>query len=155
MPLHKDVTELLPEIQGKVYSAIEELNAKRIAFLIMETYREQAVQDSYYAQGRESLQVVNNLRVSAGLRSITDDDNKQIITKAKNSLHTLRRAIDIVPVSSSGDVPWNVEDSSTADLWINLATVMKDNGFEWGGDWDPKDKWGIGWDSSHYQISEG
>ncbi len=144
MPLHRELDELLPEVRVKVYSAIEELNRKSIAFLVLETYREQAVQDAYYAQGREPLEVVNDLRLRAALRPLTEKENQHIITKT--------RAIDIVPVLSSGNIPWNIKDASTAALWLSLAEVMKANGFEWGGDWDPKDKWGIGWDPSHYQA---
>lgn len=152
MPLCRDLKELLPEVQGKVYSAIKELNSKGIAFIVLETYRDQMVQDAYYAQGRESLEVVNALRFKAGLRPLTDRENQQIITKAKYSYHTKRRAIDIVPTLSSGNIPWNIRDASTAALWLSLAEVMKANGFEWGGDWEPKNEWGIGWDYSHYQV---
>jgi len=152
MPLHRCIEELLPEVQEKVYEAIEELNEKSIAFVVLETYREQAVQDAYYAQGREPLEVVNDLRFKAGLRPLIDKENQQIITKARYSYHTKRRAIDIVPTLSSGAIPWNIKDASIAAIWMSMADVMKSHGFEWGGDWDPKDKWGIGWDYSHYQV---
>lgn len=152
MPLHRGIEELLPEVQEKVYEAIEELNEKSIAFVVLETYREQAVQDAYYAQGREPLEVVNDLRLKAALRPLTEKENQHIITKTRKSFHTTRRAIDIVPVLSSGNIPWHIKDASIAALWMSLSEVMKANCFEWGGDWDPKDSWGIGWDYSHYQA---
>lgn len=152
MALHRELDELIPEVRVKVYSAIEELNKKGISFLVLETYREQAVQDAYYAQGREPLEVVNDLRLKAALRPLTEKENQHIITKTRKSFHTTRRAIDIVPVLSSGNIPWHIKDASIAALWMSLSEVMKANGFEWGGDWDPKDTWGIGWDYSHYQA---
>jgi len=152
MPLCRDIRELLPEVQEKVYAAIEELNAKNIAFIVLETYREQSVQDAYYAQGREQLDVVNKLRFRAGLRPITEEENKRIITKTKRSYHTRRKAVDIVPTLSNGTIPWYIKDATVAAIWMSLADVMKKHGFEWGGDWNPKDKWGIGWDPAHYQV---
>jgi hypothetical protein len=152
MPLCRDLKELLPDVQERVYSAIKELNSKDIAFVVLETYRDQMVQDAYYAQGREPLDVVNALRLKAEIQPLTEEENRQIITKARYSYHTKRRAIDIVPALSNGNIPWSVRDASTAALWLSLAEVMKANGFEWGGDWDPKNEWGIGWDSSHYQV---
>jgi hypothetical protein len=152
MPLHRELDKLIPEVRIKVETALMDLQRKGIAYLILETYREQAVQDAYYAQGREPLEVVNALRAQASLRPLTEKENQYIVTKTRKSFHTSRRAIDIVPVLSSGNIPWNIKDASTAALWLSLAEVMKANGFEWGGDWDPKDKWGIGWDSSHYQA---
>ena len=152
MPLHRELDELIPEVRIKVETALMDLQRKGIAYLILETYREQAVQDAYYAQGREPLEVVNTLRAQASLRPLTEKENQYIVTKTRKSFHTSRRAIDIVPVLSSGNIPWNIKDASTAALWLSLAEVMKANGFEWGGDWDPKDKWEIGWDSSHYQA---
>lgn len=151
MPLHKEIHELLPEVQEMLEKAISELKEKDIRFSILETYREQVVQDAYYSQGRKPIDEVNYLREKAGLIPIGINDN-YIITKTKNSYHTLRRAVDLVPVLSNGRIPWIIKDASTAALWMHIGDIMKKYGFEWGGDWNPKNEWGIGWDPAHYQI---
>ena len=152
MGICKDFNKLKPEFREKLQKALKELDEKRIAYAIIETYRDQEVQDAYYAQGRESLDIVNQKRIDAGLSVIDEYQNRHIITKARHSKHTDGLAADIVPVLSNGRIPWTIRDASTAALWLSISEVMKKHGLTWGGDWDPKNDWSIGWDPAHYEI---
>lgn len=152
MGICKDFNKLKPEFKEKLQSALKELDEKGIAYTVLETYRDQKVQDAYYAQGRASIEEINKLREIAGLPQITYADSRLRITKTRHSKHTDGIAADIVPVLSNGRIPWLIRDASTAALWLSLAEVIKKHGLTWGGDWEPKNEWGIGWDPAHYEI---
>ena len=152
MGLYRGFDKLKPEFLMRLKAGLIELDRKGISYAILETYRYQEVQDAYYAQGRESLDIVNQKRIEAGLSPLAKEEDNYIITKTRHSKHTDGLAADIVPVLSNGRIPWNIKDASTAAVWLSIAEVMKKHGFEWGGDWKPKNKWGIGWDPAHYEI---
>ena len=152
MGIYRSLNELRDDVRLKATGAIEEMTKKGIPYLVLETYRPQDVQDAYYAQGRYSYDIVCELRAKSGLPAISREEASRKITQTKKSKHTERVAIDIVPVLSNGTIPWAIKDASIAAIWMSIAEVMKKHGFEWGGDWDPKDRWGIGWDPAHYEI---
>lgn len=152
MGICKDFNKLKPEFLMRLQNGLNELDRKGITYAIIETYRSQEVQDAYYAQGRESLDIVNQKRIEAGISIIDEHQNRHIITKARYSKHTEGLAADIVPVLSNGRIPWLIRDASTAALWLSIAEVLKKHGLDWGGDWAPKNEWGIGWDPAHYEI---
>jgi hypothetical protein len=146
------VDELSGIAKTLAYEFIDRLRMKGIEYQIRETYRPQIIQDAYYAQGREPLEKVNDLRARAGLYLLGAEEGKRIITKAKTSKHTERMAIDIVPVLSTGKIPWVVKDATVAAIWLELGELGESVGFEWGGRWTPLDAWGLGWDLPHYQV---
>ena len=152
MGIYRSLSELREDAREMAEKAIAELRDNGIDHIVLETYRPQGVQDAYYAQGRYSYDVIKDLRQKEGLPPISHEEAKRKVTQTKKSKHTERIAIDIVPVLSNGTIPWNIKDASTAALWMSIAEVMKKHGFEWGGDWAPKDRWGIGWDPAHYEI---
>ena len=152
MGICKDFNKLKPEFREKLQKALKELDDKGIAYTVLETYRDQEVQDAYYAQGRYSYDIVCELRAKSGLPAISREEASRKITQTKKSKHTDGLAADIVPVLSNGRIPWNIKDASTAALWLSIAEVMKKHDLDWGGDWKPKNKWGIGWDPAHYEI---
>jgi len=131
MPTTNDVKKLKPNTMLKAQLAIDKLNRDGVRFAISETYREQAVQDAYYAQGRQSLDVINTLRKKAGLKDISAKEGMNIITHAKISKHTAGNALDVYPTNETGSIIWN----ATRDKFIPIAEVFKSFGFEWGGDW--------------------
>ena len=152
MGIYRGFDKLKPEFLMRLQAGLNELDRKGITYAIIETYRDQKVQDAYYAQGRASFEEINKLREIAGLPQITYADSRLRITKTRHSKHTDGIAADIVPVLSNGRIPWLIKDASTAALWLSLAEVIKKHGLTWGGDWEPKNKWGIGWDPAHYEI---
>lgn len=78
----------------------------KLDIFLIDVDRDWKVQRAYYAQGRDSLFIVNKLRKEAGLPSITVEQNKRKVTWTMNSKHitnlddndennNLSRAIDI------------------------------------------------------------
>lgn len=65
--------------------------------LIVHGYRSIEHQDALYAQGRQTLNKVNELRAKAKLSPIKDEENHKV-TKAKGgqSAHNFHKAVDIV-----------------------------------------------------------
>jgi hypothetical protein len=66
------------------------------------------------------------------------------------SVHLTGRAADIVPVVD-GKIPWNIS-AGTAEIWRAFGFLGQEAGLEWGGSWQPLDRFGIGWDAPHYQV---
>lgn len=151
MPTKNDLGKLNPIPQAKARLAIDRLDQLNIKYFISETYRSQAVQDAYYAQGRKPLEVTNALRVKAGLPVIVESTNKEIITHAMVSKHTSGKALDVYPTDSKGNVLWNAPALS----FKPIADVFKSFGFEWGGDWTKKDENGkVFKDWPHLEYNE-
>lgn len=82
-------------------------------------------QNALFAQGRELLVVVNNLRKVAGLAPITEEENK-IVTWTINSEHVINledarkdndksRAIDFAIKDKNGQVTWNLKADVNED----------------------------------------
>jgi len=102
-------------------------------FRISEGLRSAAVQTAYYAQGRESLLIVNSLRKSAGLSFITAEQNKKTITNAQafESYHQYGLAIDIV------DRNKGYTDFENSTKLTEIRKIATDCGLEYiSGDWD-------------------
>ncbi|MDR2486156.1 MAG: M15 family metallopeptidase [Treponema sp.] len=128
---------------------VNKLEQRGLRYSIVETLRTQAVQEAYYAQGRESLERINELRKKAGLYLLEESEAKKVVTKTMNSIHLTGKAADIVPVLD-GKVPWLIT-ANNAELWRAFGALGQEAGLEWGGSWPPFDKFHIGWDAPHYQ----
>jgi peptidoglycan L-alanyl-D-glutamate endopeptidase CwlK len=110
------------------------------------TLRTFAEQDALYAQGRTKLFDSNGKRLG-------------IVTKAKGgqSLHNFGLALDIVLIKDTNgdgkfDTPsWeetlDFDKDGKAD-WLEIAQILQNNGWEWGGKWKFKD-------SPHFQKTFG
>jgi sulfite reductase alpha subunit-like flavoprotein len=151
--IHKDINLLNPEFRKIALQILEEFEKENIPYTIEETYRNQDVQDAYFAQGRKCLPEVNKLRKKAELYQITEKENK-VITKTKLSNHTKGIAIDIVPIQiemEKGKAAkiWNYQNS----VWLKVQAIAKrmKKVVEWGGNWEPI-KNGIGWDPPHWEL---
>ncbi|MGL4949628.1 MAG: M15 family metallopeptidase [Anaeroplasmataceae bacterium] len=159
MPTRKDLNLLVPEVKEAVEKTLAALKEQDIPIFVSETLRDQNVQQAYYAQGRESLEVVNALRKAAGLYLLKDSDNKKTITNCdgvKNkSNHQVRdesglgHAIDLVPGLKKEDgsivMWWNAPHS----VWEKIGLIAEQNGLDWcfggvGNHWK--------WDSPHFEI---
>ena len=114
----------------------------------METDRTQAIQNAYYAQGRQDVDTVNRLRKEAGLYLIKDRENLRITNTTKSN-HTGGNAIDICPEipGKPGFPNWN----ATQDEWDHLGHLAETCGLDWcaGG---YGQTWGKGWDNPHFEL---
>jgi peptidoglycan L-alanyl-D-glutamate endopeptidase CwlK len=101
------------------------------------TLRTFAEQDALYAQGRTKLFGPNGKRLG-------------IVTKAKGgqSIHNYGLALDIVLLkdanadgsfeTASWETTVDFDRDGRAD-WMEVVSIFKRNGWEWGGDWKFKD----------------
>ena len=145
--------QLLPAVRPFFEAFLTALDRSGLRYSVLETLRSQAVQDAYYAQGRQSPQETNRLRRLAGLISfpIPDSDtaNYAIITNVKHSTHQDGIAADIVPVLENGKIPWDY--GAYKELWATFGRLGMGAGLEWGGTWKEFLPCGLGWDPPHYQ----
>jgi peptidoglycan L-alanyl-D-glutamate endopeptidase CwlK len=152
MGIIRDINALDPAFQPVAVDFINRLKEARLRYTVLETLRVMAVHIAYYTQGREPLDTVNEKRTLAGLWLIGEAENKKIVTKTMNSVHLDGKAMDIVPLMPDGKIPWAITTREIADLWKRFGEIGRSVGLEWGGDWKPLDRWGIGWDAPHYQA---
>ena len=143
---------LRPEVRCYFEDFIERLEQQGLRYKILETLRTKEVQEAYYAQGRLPLEEINELRKKTGLYLLGAEEGRNIITKTMNSVHLTGRAADIVPVIN-GKIPWKITKGN-AGLWLTFGRLGQEAGLEWGGTWEPFNKFGIGWDAPHYQYNE-
>jgi len=105
--MSRDITKATPTIQ-KFWNELQSTVKKELNLdiFLVDVDRDWKVQRAYYAQGRDSLLIVNKLRKDVGLPSITVEQNKKKVTWTMNSKHIvnlddnnenndLSRAIDI------------------------------------------------------------
>jgi len=113
----------------------------------VETNRAQNVQVAYWAQGRDVLAKVNELRRIAGLAPITAEENKKIITQTLKSNHTGGNAADYCPMKD-GKLYWSAPD----EVWKKMGEIAEACGLDWcaGG---KGQHWG--WDSPHMELMKG
>lgn len=133
---------LAPNVKGKAQTALDELDARGVPYVVTSTIRTYMEQVALYAQGRETLTVTNSRRAAVGMGPIGQKDNSYTVTRCDGipssqgkgharSPHQLGIALDVVPKGKDGP-----EWPSTADLrWKQIAMSFKSQGFEWGGDW--------------------
>ena len=98
----RDRNQLLPQVKAKLEQLERLAEGADIHFIVTQTLRLQEEQIAYYAQGREPLDKVNELRKIAKLPPITEAENRNIITRAKtvwDSYHAYGRAFDVAVVS--------------------------------------------------------
>lgn len=120
--LHPKVREEALQIYKEICQALQGRALCRFAF----TLRTFAEQDGLYAQGRTK--------------------PGQVVTQAKAGLsfHNYGLAIDIVLVvdkdgngsyeTASWDTKTDFDKDGKAD-WMEVVTIFKQHGWEWGGDW--------------------
>lgn len=139
------LTDLQADVQGHAQFALEQLTAEGIPHAVTSTLRTEAEQIALYAQGRDALLTVNQLRSAAGMLPIIPylgkdgkehSDNDFTVTNADGvrykSNHQGGRALDVTPVNEAGNPVW---PDHMDPRWPQIAAVMKANGFQWGGDW--------------------
>jgi len=112
-------------------------------YIVFEGRRAVAVQEAYYAQGRDSLEVVNEKRRRAGLPHLRSEKENYIITWTLESKHIKGLAMDVLPVDSNGNPTWDT--AHYMRQFIIIRDCAKKCGLVCGADWKPED-----W--PHYEI---
>lgn len=135
------ISELRSDVQGPALNALATLAKKDIPYSVTYTLRTREEQVALYAQGRKPLEVVNSYRKIAGMPLISITENAYTVTQCDGykkseggtgrSPHQLGTALDVVPRGPNGPIWPDGKDPR----WLQIAEVMKANGFEWGGDW--------------------
>jgi peptidoglycan L-alanyl-D-glutamate endopeptidase CwlK len=117
-------------------------------YIVFEGRRTKAVQEAYYAQGRQSLAEVNALRKKAGLYLFTKEtENAHKITWTMKSKHLDGLAMDIVPTTPEGNPTWDL--NRYIDQFKTIRDCGRDAGLDCGGYWDEAQR-----DWPHYQLKE-
>lgn len=114
----EDVSELVPYLQPYVKRLIEECKKHGINIKCTETYRSQARQDYLYSQGRTR--------------------PGKVVTNAKTSIHTSRKAFDVC-INERGN-------EYNQALLNKVGIIGVKLGLEWGGNWSTFK------DSPHFQM---
>src|SRR5271157_2424031 len=134
--MSKNIEDLSDDVKPKAWASVELLTEKGISHIVTSTLRTEAEQIALYAQGRDPILTVNQLRSTAGLDPIEPADNTYTVTNCDGvkikSNHQGGRALDVVPIDSKGNPVWPAAEDSR---WTQISEVFKSNGFSWGGDW--------------------
>lgn len=123
-------------VQIMLAAALAEIKAKGATPLVIETYRTRERQNYLYGQGRTRAQCL-----AAGVPAAYARPSLAQITWTLNSIHCLKKAVDVVPVRK-GKAIWNAADKDTKII----ISVMEKYGFEPGVNWTKSP------DSPHYQV---
>jgi len=110
----RKMSDCLPELQDKFREFDRRMKAAGIDYLITCTFRRQNEQDALYAQGRT--------------------EPGPIVTWTKRSMHTLRRAFDIV-IMENGKPDWDAKNPK----WKKAGEIGRSVGLKWGGDFSNPD----------------
>jgi len=91
------------------------------------------LQSAFYARGRESLEVVNELYQAVGLAPLTPEENLRTVTKARAGFgwHEYGLAIDVAPFDENHKLDWDVAHPRWQQL-LSAATIV---GFAEGAAW--------------------
>ena len=115
-----------------------------------ETYRSAEVQRAYFAQGRQTIGQINQLRTLAGLPAIGPTDARQIITKAQpgQSAHGFlpARAFDVLLLNADGTANWTEAAYTLFAVFVRTAAAKLGVAVSSGAFW-PKFK-----DAPHHQL---
>lgn len=138
------LTELNKLVQVLLQLALADIKKQGVTPLVLETYRAQARQNYLYCQGR-TIAEVTKVGISKSFASKYCKPNEDKITWTRNSVHSYRKAVDIIPqrkINGKWTPIWNVKDAQTQII----IKTMKKYGFEAGANWDHNP------DSPHFQI---
>jgi len=124
--------KLIKEVE-EIYDEICEALNGRAFCRFTHTLRTFAEQDALFAKGR----------TAPGAR-VTN-------ARAGMSMHNYGLAIDIVLIRDGKDAIWDVKvdlDGDGKSDWMEIVTIFKEHGWEWGGDWKF-------YDAPHFQKTLG
>jgi peptidoglycan LD-endopeptidase CwlK len=134
--MNTNIDDLQSDVAARAHASMAALKVSGIPAAVTSTLRTEAVQMALFAQGRDALPAVNLLRSQAGMPPIGAVDNSYTVTNCDGvkykSNHQGGRALDVVPLNAAGNPVW---PDHMDPRWAQIASVMKANGFQWGGDW--------------------
>ena len=123
-------------------------------FSVVQGVRTEMQQKALYAQGRESLEIVNQMRLMAGWGAISHGENK-IVTWTMASNHLLQddgygHAYDVAPYFD-GAIQWEDIEAFNflATLHLRAASELGVR-LGWGGHWPEKKR-----DRPHFELLKG
>ncbi len=126
----RKIEDLHESVRSKAEAFLRECGERGIAILITCTLRSMEEQAALYAQGREEVTKVNELRRLAGMPPLGPEN--RIVTNARPgySLHNFGLAFDVVPLDGGKPI-WN----SSHPVWQRIGNNGKGVGLEWAGEW--------------------
>jgi hypothetical protein len=146
--MSRDVRDLTPELEEKEQEFALKMLEAGLPFAITCTLRTKDEHVALWAQGRQPLAVVNELRRMAKLPPITEAENLRCVTWTLNSRHFAgkdgkARAFDFVLLKANKttwDIKCDVDNDHIPD-YIEAGAIAKSIGLVWGGDFlDKKGK---------------
>jgi hypothetical protein len=143
----KMLNELDKKAQPKFAQFLESLDEAigDDQYIVFEGRRTVRVQEAYYAQGRKSLEEVNELRKIAGLWLLRSEKDNRVITWTLKSKHIEGLAMDVLPVNSAGNPTWDL--AHFRPVFEKIRDCGRSAGLVCGADWAaPQTDW------PHYQI---
>ncbi|GAB3177688.1 M15 family metallopeptidase domain-containing protein [Telluribacter humicola] len=155
----RDITLAHPLLQEAWHYLLEQwavLHPNDPVPFLTQVFRPRAMQEAYYAQGRQPLLVVNDLRRKAGLGPIGPTENKRRITNSLpgSSRHerTPSEAFDIafVKAGTKKELDWNPALFEQAARIIRKKFPQITWGADWNKNWRTSDERFI--DAPHFQI---
>lgn len=135
----RDRNKLHPAVREKLEQLEVLARENGIEFIVTQTLRTEAEQLAYYAQGRQSLSEVNQLRAEAGLGPIGNQENSNVVTRARtvwDSYHAYGLAFDVAILNDSNHIDWGEDadwNNSNVSDWEELGALGESIGLEWGG----------------------
>lgn len=147
------IADMTPNLQIKFAAFSARMAEAGIPFALTCVLRTEQEQEALYAQGRELLVKVNELRSKAKMRPISEEENKRVVTNTKRSLHFPNqegksKAFDIVILRGDAKWEWDVKFDGNADGiadYLEAAMIGQNLGLEVGGLWNTFKDW------PHYQ----
>jgi len=113
-------------------------------YIVFEGFRTVAVQEAYFAQGRQSLEEVNKLRQKAGLWQLRSEKDNYTITWTLKSKHIDGLAMDVLPVDGRGNPTWDL--AHYGQQFTAIRECGREAGLICGADWEKTPDW------PHYEI---
>ena len=144
----RNIDDLTPTLREKWLRVRQKATERGITIIETCTARDLKEQTALYAQGRNELPLVNELRKIAGLPLIDGLTNSRKVTWTMKSKHVVKldkgeksKAVDFAVVvrgKVSWDIKVNCNDNDIPDYY-EVGQIAKDEGLVWGGDWSSPD----------------
>jgi hypothetical protein len=115
------------------------------AYIVFEGLRSEKVQKAYFAQGRASLETVNEARKEAGLYLLSSEKQNYKITWTMESKHLEGLAMDILPATPDGQPTWDL--AHYRKQFELIRDAGRAAGLVCGADWPEAQR-----DWPHYEV---
>lgn len=137
------ISDMTQELQVKYAAFAARMGEAGIPFALNCVLRTEAEQEAFYAQGREPIEKVNELRKAAGMYILMDVSENIIVTYTKRSLHFpgpdgKSRAWDIMILRGNKKPTWDKKwdgDNDGIPDYQEAASIGRVLGLRVGADW--------------------